>query len=488
VKDKGKKILVAEKDNATRELIVMRLTARHHKVFEATKSRQALKLLERDVVDLILISTDMEPVDGKMLIQAIRSKSHLMAVPVIMLTEEGKLMELMMGHEKGFDDFLVKPFNPLVLQLRVNLNIAKTMERVEANALTHLPGNHAIEKIVNKKIQNSEKFSILYIDINHFKAFNDRYGFQKGDDVILQTARLLVAVSYAVAGDGECFVGHIGGDDFVVVLPAELEEVFARQFLDDFDRIMPTYYSKTDREAGFIRVENRRGKMENFALMSCSVAGCTNLYRNYVSLREMAQDAAEVKAFLKTQPGSHYLQDRRSSPIKKLDDAVHILEPEVKSKTVKKRTDPFGQVLLNAGLITEEQLGLALKKHFETGQRLGQTLIAMNLISSHDVGKMLEKKLKVPFFSLKEWSPEPEVLRLFTSEFIHRHRVVPIGIVEGSVKLAMCDPFDIKILDTVERITGFKPMPYLALEDEFEEFLSNLLPESERGIEEEKIV
>lgn len=480
---KGKKILVAEKDDMTRELIAMRLTARHYRVFEATKSKQALKILERDVVDLMIISSDMEPIHGQPLIRAIRSKSHLMAVPAIMLTEEEKLINLMLGHEKGFDDFLLKPFSPLVLQLRVNLNITKTLERVEANALTHLPGNHAIEKIVNRKIRTNEKFSVLYIDINHFKAFNDRYGFQKGDDVILQTARLLVSTSYALSQDGECFIGHVGGDDFIVVLPSELEEVFARQFLDDFDRIMPTYYNKQDREAGFIRVENRRGKMENFSLMSCSIAGCTNLYRNYIGLREIAQDAAEVKAFLKTQPGSHYLQDRRSAPIKKIDEAVHILEPEVHSAKQKKRVDPLGQVLLNAGLITEEQLELALKKHLESSQRLGQTLIGMDLVSSEDVGKMLEQRLKVPYFSLKDWAPEPAVLHLFASEFVYHHRVVPIRIVQESVELAMCDPFDLKILDTVERMTGLKPVPYLALEDEFEQFLENLLPEAEKPTE-----
>ncbi len=476
---KGKKILVVEKDDVTRELIVMRLSARHHKVFEATKSKQIMKILDRDVVDLILLSNEMEPVDGKTPIHLIRSRSHLMAIPVIMITEEDRLTELMLGHEKGFDDFLVKPFSPLMLQLRVNLNISKTMERVEANALTHLPGNHAIEKIVTKKIQEGEKFSILYVDINHFKAFNDRYGFQKGDDIILQTARLLVTTSYAVAPDGECFIGHVGGDDFIVVLPPELEEVFARQFLDDFDRIMPTYYSKGDREAGFIRVENRRGKMENFPLVSCVVAGCTNRYRNYAGLREIAQDAAEVKAFLKTQPGSHYLQDRRCAPIKQVDEAVHILEPEVKSATSKKRVDPLGQFLLNAGLITDAQLDAALKKHLETGQRLGQTLISMGLVSSRDVGRMLEQRLKIPYFSLEHWAPPPEVLGLFSREFILNHRLLALEMVEGTLKVAMCDPFDVKTLDTVERITGLKPEPYLALEDEFERYWEGCLGGSE---------
>lgn len=473
--NKGKRILVAEKDAAVRELITTRLESRHHKIFLADKSAQALKILGREVIDLILLSTEMDPVDGKLLIQFIRSQSHLMAVPVIMLTTENQLTDLMLSHEKGFDDFLVKPFSPLVLQLRVNLNISKTQERVEANALTHLPGNHAIEKIITKKILAGEKFSVLYIDINHFKAFNDRYSFQKGDDVILQTARLLVATRYTVDAGGECFVGHVGGDDFIVVLSPDIEEVFARQFIDDFDRLMPTYYSKADREAGFIRVQNRRGEMENFPLMSCSVAACTNLYQNYTNFREIAEAAAEVKCFLKTQPGSHYLQDRRSAPINKIDEAVHILEPEVKAaKHPKKlKVDPLGQVLLDAGLINEEQLSQALKKHFETGQRLGQTLIGMRLISSQDIGRMLEKKLKVHYFSLKDWTPEPEVVGLFTPEFIVRHRIIPVEASEGVLKLAMCDPFNIRTLDTIERITGFKPTPYLALEDEFEQFIED---------------
>jgi len=481
---KGKRILVAEREDDTRELIAMRLESRHHKVLQAGTSAQTLKFLEREVIDLILLSTEMEPVDGKLMIQAIRSKSHLMAVPIIMLAREDELTELMLGHEKGFDDFIVKPFNPLVLQLRVNLSIAKTRERVEANALTHLPGNHAIEKIVTKKIRAGENFSVLYLDINHFKSFNDRYGFQKGDDVILQTARLLIATSYALAPDGDCFVGHLGGDDFIVVTTPELEEVFARQFLDDFDRVMPTYYNKTDREAGCIRIENRRGKMENFPLMSCSVAACTNLHKPYANLREIAHDAAEVKAFLKSQPGSHYLQDRRSAPIEKLDEAVQILAPEVKSSGKyhkKPKIDPLGQMLLAAGLINEEQLSEALKKHFETGQRLGQTMIGMNLISSRDVGKMLEKKLKVPYFSLKEWSPDDRLLGLFSSELMIRHRIVPVSVTEVTVKLAMCDPFDIKTLDMIERVTGLKPVPHLALEDEFEQFFETRIPPAEPG-------
>ena len=96
---------------------------------------------------------------------------------------------------------------------------------------------------------------------------------------------------------------------------------------------------------------------------------------------------------------------------------------------------------------------------------------------------MLEKKLKVPYFSLKGWTPDPTIFHLFNAEFVFHHRAVPIGVSEGSVRIAMCDPFDLRTLDAVERITGLKPVPYLALEDEFEQFLETLSPEAGKGIE-----
>ena len=96
---------------------------------------------------------------------------------------------------------------------------------------------------------------------------------------------------------------------------------------------------------------------------------------------------------------------------------------------------------------------------------------------------MLEKKLKVPYFSLKGWAPDREILHLFNAEFVFHHRVIPIGVSDGSVRIAMCDPFDLRTLDAVERITGLRPVPYLALEDEFEQFLESLAPDAEKGIE-----
>lgn len=463
------RILVVEKDEVTREMIRMRLSSRHYDVSCAERADAALKLLERETFDLIILARDMDLIAGQTLIQVVRAKPHLTAVPVILMIQESQIADLLLSSEKGYDDFLTKPLNPLVLQMRVKMNVERVRDRVEVNALTFLPGNHAIEKVVLKKIKSGEKFSVLYLDINHFKAFNDRCGFSRGDDALRHTAKLLIAVAREMQGQGDCFVGHVGGDDFVAVTPVELEEKFARRFLEDFDRIMPTYYNEEDQKRGMIRVKNRSGKMEDTPLMSCSVAACTNLYRSYQSLGEIASDAAEVKSFLKTQPGSHYLRDRRSAPPSNIEDIQDFLKNDLPDPN-KKAIDPLGQILLGAGLLTEAQLEIALKKHFETGQRLGQCLISMNLVSSDDVGRMLEKRLNVPYFSLQKWKPSREILRMFTADFVTAHRVVPIEVTSGMIKLAMCDPFDLKLLDRIEQITRLKPVPCLTLEDEFELF------------------
>jgi diguanylate cyclase (GGDEF)-like protein len=479
-----KRILIADKDPSLRILVATRLSIRGYTVFESETSADCLLQLERQSFQLVLISDEMEQIGDKPLIEKIRMRPNLFHLPIILVTEERKIAELVMSRERGFDDFITKPFDPLVLQLRVALNISKIKQHMEANALTHLPGNHAIENLIREKIGKGQKFSVLYIDINHFKSFNDCYGFDKGDDVIRQTAQLLTGVRNSVAKEEGCFVGHIGGDDFVVVTAPDKEEAFARMFIAEFDRIIPTYYLEADRKRGGVHVKNRQGNPQVFPIMSCSVAACNNLYRSYQNLGEIARDAAQVKSFLKSQPGSHYLRDRRSAPLGKLEEAIKVLTPAMEKETAVKKepaeVDPLGQVLLNAGLITQEHLTQALKEHLTTRQRLGQVLIRMNAVKSEEVGRMLEKKLNVPYVSLRNYVVPRAMLRFFTPEFIKMRRVIPILVKDDRLSLAMCDPFDLHTLDAIEQITGLKPVPCLALEDEFEEFLEkNIEPLTE---------
>jgi len=131
--------------------------------------------------------------------------------------------------------------------------------------------------------------------------------------------------------------------------------------------------------------------------------------------------------------------------------------------------------LLAAGLITEAQLQEALKKHFVTGQRLGRILIQMNAVTSEKVGRMLEKKLGVPYCSLKALHMAPRMMRLFTAEYMRTHGVVPVRIAEEQLDVAMIDPFDVNTIDDIERNTGLHVQPLIALEEEFTEFMERII-------------
>ncbi|HTL48769.1 MAG TPA: diguanylate cyclase [Verrucomicrobiae bacterium] len=479
------RILVSDTDPSVLALVSTRLTARGYDVVEIEKKEMILPYLEQESADLILLSTEMDRLGSSCLIEKIRERPHLAKIPVIMMTDQDHLAELVVGQERGFDDFLIKPFDAFVLQLRVAINIRRTRERIDANALTHLPGNHAIDRIVTRKLETGEKFSVLYVDINNFKTFNDRYGFEKGDDVLRQTAKLLIEQAKKTILSGDYFIGHVGGDDFVVVLRPEFEAVYARGFLAEFDRVLVTYYNEEDQKRGHIRVTNRRGKRETFPLMSCSVAACNNLHRTYKSLGEIAQDAAQVKAFLKSQPGSHYLRDRRCEPIRQLEKAYEILSQETDAPKAAKETEELlGQALLSQGFITEEQLTQALKKHFQTGRRLGQILISMKAVKSEELGGVLEKKWGVPYVNLKQSAPSREALGMFSVDYMQSRKLVPLAKSETRLKVAMANPSDVAALADVERITGLKPDPCLVLENELEHFWANL---SLEGLQEERV-
>lgn len=462
------RILVVDRDLENLSLIESRLQARGCSVETKRTSREALVALENENFDLILISARMELVNDEELAVRIRKATSTCYIPVIMMLAEADLAALLHGLEQGFDDFLMTPFDPLTFELRVLLNIRRSADRMQANPLTKLPGNIAIEKALKERLSAEKLFSVCYMDINHFKSFNDIYGYDKGDDVIRQTARIIVQIVRR-QDPHDSFVGHVGGDDFIVILSPDSEAKFARECIREFDRIIPTYYSDEDQKRGHVLVKNRKGKNERFPIMSIAIAAITNVNRRFTNPAEVAQVASEVKKFLKTQSGSHYLRDRRERQIDKLEEAVEMLVSTEKADAPES-VEPLGQFLLQAGLLNEYQLGEALKRHLTTGKRLGEVLIAMNLVRSYDVGKMLEKKLGVPYVCLAEREQPREAGRLFTADFVKTHRVLPMEITDGKLKLAMLDPFDIKLIDDIERTTGYRVIPGLALEDEFEQF------------------
>jgi diguanylate cyclase (GGDEF)-like protein len=191
------------------------------------------------------------------------------------------------------------------------LKIKDSQQRyLDASPLTRLPGNMAIEQVLQGKMERGEKFALCYIDLDDFKAYNDRYGYAKGSDLIKMTGEVLYRAKdeYAETQD---FVGHIGGDDFVLITSPDIVEQVCKAIISEFDSLISDYYHADDVEKGFIEGTDRYGVKRRFSVMSISIAVVSDVKRSFTSPIEIAKVATEIKDYVKSLPGSNYLMDRR---------------------------------------------------------------------------------------------------------------------------------------------------------------------------------
>ena len=181
---------------------------------------------------------------------------------------------------------------------------------LDANPLTLLPGNLAIDREIEMRISNLQSFSHLYIDLDNFKVYSDRYGYKAGSDVLSKVGELLKNV-VGEYGSSEDLVGHIGGDDYVVLCSLDSGELLAQKIIDGFTALVPSFYDEKDRKAGSFTGEDRYGVKRIFPLMTISIAVISSDRYEYPSRLAISQDCARVKEYLKIQEGSNYMLERR---------------------------------------------------------------------------------------------------------------------------------------------------------------------------------
>lgn len=188
----------------------------------------------------------------------------------------------------------------------------KELEQIslDASPLTRLPGNIAIERVLNKRLQSGDPFAVCYADLDNFKAYNDRYGYIKASEVIKLTGELIHDTVREVAG-GDAFVGHVGGDDFVMVVTADRGAPLCEAVIARFDDFIRNHYSAEDLTRGAIEGVDRYGVSRTFPIMSISVAVVISRKGEFSSAVEIAKSAADIKDLLKKTPGSNYLINRR---------------------------------------------------------------------------------------------------------------------------------------------------------------------------------
>jgi diguanylate cyclase (GGDEF)-like protein len=216
--------------------------------------------------------------------------------------------------EKIYDSIIItkndKYYGILSIKdLLIEVSELKIETAKNANPLTGLPGNLSIESEIKERIRREEKFSVLYLDLDNFKAYNDSYGYRKGDQVINYTAEVLNNCAQKMVTN--TFVGHIGGDDFVIITAAEDDQYLAEVIIEEFDRGIRNFFKNKDLLRGYIVCLDRQHQIVNTPLTSISIAIVSNSDRKLKNHLEISDRAAELKKKVKEMPGSNFIKDRR---------------------------------------------------------------------------------------------------------------------------------------------------------------------------------
>lgn len=270
-----------------------------------------LELSLKSIPSLIIINEESINEDVLELCEKIRKNEDNSITPIIVITaddsKEHKIDILERSIEYVISKKEIKDYLYYIIK---NLSRLLTVNRT-VSPLTGLPGNLPIQTELKKRLLKKEPFVVLYIDLDNFKAYNDVYGFLKGDEIIKLTAKIITKHIHALEST-DAFVGHIGGDDFVAITNDDIDyEAICQDIIAEFDVEVLKLFNDTDIERKYIEVQNRKGVMEQFPLTSISIGVVVADAKRFSNTLEIGEVGAQVKHLSKTTMGSSYAIDRR---------------------------------------------------------------------------------------------------------------------------------------------------------------------------------
>lgn len=258
------------------------------------------------MVLLHAVASDATRVDD--ILRALKRDASTAVIPCVVLHQRGDAVSLLRA---GADEVIdCESTSDAEGASRIETAVRRSVRDLAAQPTTRLPGAGAIEAEISHRLETEVAFAACYADLDHFKEFNDRYGYHEGDRVIRMVGRLLHDAAVGLAGD-EAFVGHVGGDDFMLVLPLGLARPVCELALEVFDVLVPYQYTVADRRAGYYFGKDRRGQLHRVPLMTLSIGAATTERRRFGSAAEVSRLASEMKSFAKARPGSVLAVDRR---------------------------------------------------------------------------------------------------------------------------------------------------------------------------------
>lgn len=305
------KILLADDSHAIRFLVSEILTNAGFTVIEAEDGQEAIDKTYKENPDLLILDYEMPYKTGFDVVREVRSRTGYLHTPIIIFTAVSDKSTKLEGLGLDIDDYLTKPADEDEIVARVKLLLKRNKQKMDCNPLTRLPGNPSIQARVEQEIASGRTFAVLYCDLNNFKSFNDKYGFEAGDRVLKTESQIIVS---AAMQDPASFVGHIGGDDFIVVCSFDKADAIAREITTKTDAVAPSFYNEEDRTNGYMISTNRKGETEKFNFLSIGIGIVHNTKKPLTSFAMVSNIGSELKCLAKKhENGSFYVMDRRGA-------------------------------------------------------------------------------------------------------------------------------------------------------------------------------
>jgi diguanylate cyclase (GGDEF)-like protein len=287
------RILIVEDDFDISNMLRIYFDSQGYETLVAPRGEEGLEMCRRKLPNLVILDIMLPDINGYEVCRRLRENLRTSHIPIIFLTQKDERSDQIAGLELGADDYVTKPFDLQLLLLRVQRAIQRAGWLSLTSPVTGLPSSKLVEEQL-RQIMRRKDWAILYIGINHIDDFNDVYGFVAGDDVLRFTAMLLTEVIDDL-GSGSDFIGHIGGDDFLIITTPDRAPQAKVRLAQRFDEEVMTFYNFKDRERGHIEIVGSDGKTQRLPLMTLAVGLIRHDTAPFADIREITEVAAEAR-------------------------------------------------------------------------------------------------------------------------------------------------------------------------------------------------
>jgi diguanylate cyclase (GGDEF)-like protein len=306
--DPKRRIAILSRNHDLHKQLGLRLESKGYQAVSLPEPSQVLGFVYSDPPDLVIIDLSTHDPAILSVLHDLKQDSYFSVVPVIGLISEAA--DATMDWEQiPLDDFLSLPINYAELFNRILMSLQRLRRVFDNNPLTKLPGNTSIQNAIERSL--GKPLAVCYIDINNFKPYNDAYGFSRGDEVLRMMARIMSNTVKESKGKG--FVGHVGGDDFVFIVPLEHAETVCRTMIDNFNIIISDLFVEEDKTRGFYVAKDRKGEAQRIPLLGIAIAVVPTNSPHIIHSGKVAEVAAELKKLAKKSNQSCFVIDRRKT-------------------------------------------------------------------------------------------------------------------------------------------------------------------------------